>query len=41
MIAFDELKKIENKDKYLKFDSIIKNELNEKDKIINKNLKRN
>jgi len=41
VIAFDELKKIENKDKYLKFDSIIKNELNEKDKIINKNLKRN
>jgi len=41
VIVFDELKKIEQKAKYLKFDSIINNKLNEKDKIKNKNLKRN
>ncbi len=41
VITFDELKNIEQKDKYLKFDSIIKNKLDEKNKIINKNLKRN
>ena len=41
VITFDELKKIEKKDKYLQFDSIIKNKLEEKDKVINKNLKRN
>ncbi len=41
VITFDELKDVKQKDKYLKFDSIIKNKLNEQDKIINKNLKRN
>ena len=41
VITFDELKIIEQKDKYLKFDSIIKNKLDEKNNIINKNLKRN
>ncbi len=41
IITFDELKKIEQKDKYLKFDSIISNKLNENEKIKNKNLKRN
>jgi len=41
IISFDELQKIDQKDKYLKFNSIIKNQFSEKDKIINKNLKRN
>ncbi len=41
IITFDDLKKIEQKDKYLKFDSIISNKLNENEKIKNKNLKRN
>jgi len=41
VIIFDELKKIKQKDKYLNFDSIIKSKLNEKEKIENKNLKRN
>ena len=40
VITFDELKKIEQKDKYLKFDSIINNKLNESNKIKNNNLKR-
>ena len=41
VITFDELKNIEQKDKYLKFDTIINNQLKENEKIINKNLKRN
>ena len=41
IIAFDDLQNIDLKDKYLKFDSIINNELKENEKIKNKNLKRN
>ena len=41
VITFDEVKNIQQKNKYLKFDSIINNQLNENDKIKNKNLKRN
>jgi long-chain acyl-CoA synthetase len=41
VISFDELKNIEQKDKYLKFDSIIKKQLNNSKEIKNKNLKRN
>ncbi len=41
VITFDELKDVKQKDKYLNFDSIIKSKLDEQDKIINKNLKRN
>ena len=40
VISFDELQYIEKKDKYLNFDYIIKNQLDEKNKIINKDLKR-
>ena len=41
VITFDEINNIEKQDKYLKFDSIITNQLNENEKIKNKNLKRN
>ena len=41
VITFDKLKNIEQKDKYLAFDSIVENKLNENDKIKNKNLNRN
>ncbi len=37
IIAFDDLQNIDLKDKYLKFDSIINNELKENEKIKNKN----
>ena len=40
VIAFDELDNIENKKKYLKFNSIIANQLDQKVKIKNENLKR-
>ena len=46
IITFDEVEKayhnlnIDNKEKYLDFNSIIKNDLSEKDKILNLNLKR-
>ena len=33
VITFDELKKIAQKDKYFKFESIINNKLNENDKV--------
>ena len=41
VITFDEINNIEKQDKYLKFDSIITNQLNENEKIKNENLKRN
>ena len=41
VVSFDELKNIEQNDKYLKFDSIIKKKLNDSTEIKNKNLKRN
>jgi len=41
VVSFDELKNIEQKDKYLKFDSIIKKQLSHSTEIKNKNLKRN
>ena len=41
VVSFDELKNIEQNDKYLKFDSIIKKQLNNLTEIKNKNLKRN
>jgi len=41
VISFDELKNIEQENKYLKFDFIINNQLNENKKIENKNLRRN
>ena len=41
VVSFDELKNIEQKDKYLEFDSIIKKQLNNLIEIKNKNLKRN
>ena len=41
VIIFDEIKNIKQKEKYLKFDSIINKELNKNEKIKNKNLKRN
>ncbi len=41
VVSFDEIKNIEQKDKYLKFDSIINDQLNSSAKIKNKNLKRN
>ena len=41
IVSFDELRNIEQKDKYLKFNSIINDQLNENIKIKNKDLKRN
>ena len=41
VISFDEIKNINKKYKYLSFDSIINTDLNENEKIKNKNLKRN
>jgi len=41
VVSFDELRNIEQKDKYLKFNSIINDQLNENIKIKNKDLKRN
>jgi len=41
VVSFDEVRNIEQKDKYLKLDSIINNQLNENTKIKNKDLKRN
>ena len=41
VITFDEINNIEKQDKYLKFDSIITNQLSENEKIKNENLKRN
>ena len=41
VVSFDELRNIEPKEKYLKFDSIINEQLNDTIKIKNKNLKRN
>ena len=41
VITFEKIKKINNKNKYLDFDSIIKNNLQESDKIKNLNIKRN
>jgi len=41
VIVFDEINNVENKNKYLKLDSIIANQLNQNVKIKNKNLKRN
>ena len=41
VITFDELKNLEKNYKYLKFNSIINNQLNENTKIKNENLKRN
>jgi long-chain acyl-CoA synthetase len=41
IVSFDELKNIEQNDKYLKFDSIIEKQLNVSTEIKNKNLKRN
>jgi len=41
VITLDEVKKANYENKYLNFDSIIKNKLNENDKIKNTNLKRN
>ena len=41
VISLDEVKKANYENKYLNFDSIIKNKLNENDKIKNTNLKRN
>ena len=41
IITFDKIQKADYKNKYLNFNSIIKNDLNENDKIKNLNLKRN
>ena len=41
VITFDEINNIEKQDKYLKFDSIITNQLSVNEKIKNENLKRN
>jgi long-chain acyl-CoA synthetase len=41
VISFDELNNVEKQDKYLKFNSIITNQLNKNEKIKNENLKRN
>jgi len=41
IITFDDITNIEKQDKYLKFDSIITNQLSENEKIKNENLKRN
>ena len=41
VITFDEISNIEKQDKYLKFDSIITNQLSKNEKIKNENLKRN
>ena len=40
VITFDEIQKIDHKDKYLNFNSIVKNDLQENDKIKDLNLKR-
>jgi len=41
IIFFDEIKQVNHENKYLNFDSIVKNKLNENDKIKNTSLKRN
>jgi len=41
VVSFDDLKNIEQKDKYLQFDLIIKKQLNDSAEIKNENLKRN
>jgi len=41
VITFDEISNAENKDKYLRFDSIISNEINQNENLKNENLKRN
>jgi long-chain acyl-CoA synthetase len=41
IITFDEISNVENKDKYLGFNSIISNQLNQNENLKNENLKRN